>query len=129
MDFKLRLYEGDISSLSSLHNITLCNITIIDKNSKFERPRVIESNAKKFGYTVEIKGKFLNGGGSHSSPCITFKGKYIDIIVRNFPRYPSFYQCKHTANNIKNGYFNPKETLHDGFPVWEKYRQLEITLL
>lgn len=126
-NFTLRMYQGEATSLSTVSHIEISDICVLAKDDKFEKPRTYKAQLKKHKFSVEVKGTLFKGGGSHSSPCITFKQDYIDIVVCNFPRYPAFYQCKYIAQNRTDPkWFNPKETLHDGFPTWEKFRKLEI---
>ena len=127
MDFTIRLHKGEATSLADIRDITISGITILRKDSKYQTPFVVEGNAKKFGYSVETKGTFLKGGGSHSYPRITFKGDYIELRVKNFPRFPAFYQDKSAALSCIRGW-GYTNYLNKGFPVWEKYRKLEIIL-
>lgn len=123
MDFTIRIHQGEQTSLSDLRNITISNIALITKRHKYDMPHIIRSNRDKFGYSAKVKGKFYKGGGSHSYPRICFKGDYIDIEVKDFPRYPAYGQDKYEARNIMNGY---NSILNDGFPMWQNYRKVEI---
>lgn len=80
-----------------------------------------KGNQKKFGYSIELSKPFNKVSGSNSYPNLTFKGEYIDIIIKNFPRYPCFCQNKYAARNILNGY---KDT--NSFPTYLEYRKLEF---
>lgn len=51
----------------------------------------------------------------------------MDITVKNFPRYPAFYQDKYVARNAINGY--PILETDNGFPLFLQYRKVEIRLL
>lgn len=91
-NFIIRLSKSKSNScLYSLSDITISGITIINKNAKFELPK-ITNNINKFGYNINIKGNFLRVGGSNSYPVITFKDEFIDIEIKNFPRFPAFYE-------------------------------------
>lgn len=125
MDFLIRLHKGDTTSLADIRDITISGITILRKDSKYQTPFILEGNAKKFGYSVKVRGKFLKGGGSHSYPCISFKGEYIELEVKNFPRFPAFYQDKYAARSCMQGW-GYTNYMNKGFPIWENYRKLEI---
>jgi len=126
-NFTLRLYKDEVNNivLSSLQNITIADITLISKLSKFEEICVHNGNQKKFGYKINILGKFNKVSGSHSTPTLSFKGNYIDIEVVNFPRYPAFYQATYAARNCLNGYGYVNE-INNGFAHQLKYRKIEI---
>ena len=124
-DFTIRLYQGEKTCLSDLKEITISGITLIKKNFKHQRPFIVEGNLKKFGYELKVKGRFLDCGGSHQYPCISFKKEYIDIEVKNFPRYPAFLQDTSAAKSCLNGY-GYINYINDGFPNWLKYRKIEI---
>lgn len=122
-NFKLRIHQSSSNScLYSLRNITISNITIIDKYGKFQAP-VITKNAQKFGYSVNIKGKFAKVGGSNTYPCITFKPKYIEIEIKNFPRFPAFAQDRSpflmdiNSINLTFGYFTERIEILEIIPI------------
>lgn len=82
-------------------------------------------NQRKFGYTVSTSKKFSPVSGSHSYPNLSFKGDYIDILVKNFPRYPVFTQDKYAVRNCLNGYGYTNYP-NKGFPKQLLYRKIEI---
>ena len=126
-NFILRIHRDTTNNvvLSSLQNITVSDITLISKPSKFEDICLHNGNQKKFKYKMKILGKFSKVSGSHSTPTLSFKGDYIDIEVKDFPRYPSFYQSSTSARNCLNGYGYVCE-LNSGFAHQLKYRKIEI---
>lgn len=125
-DFTIRLYQSkSLSCLDVIDNITFSNITLVSKDTKYQKPYVVEINKKKFNYEIEFKPQFMKVGGSHSSPCITFKGKYIDIHVKNFPRYPVYYQDCYAARSCLSGY-GYTNYLNDGFPYESIQERIKI---
>ncbi len=126
IDFTLRLYKDTVGmpGLSSLRSITISDITLVSKPCKFGDVCMHKGNQRKHKYTIELSKKFSKVAGSHSSPILHFNGEYIDIIVKNFPRYPAFYQCKHEARNILTGWASLG--IHDGFPIQLQHRKLQI---
>jgi|SRR5690349_4196501 len=127
MDFTIRIHKDTCNNivLSSLNSIIISNITLISKPSKFEDICLHKSNQKKFGYSIILSKPFNKISGSHSTPTLSFKGEYIDIIIKNFPRYPSFGQDYMVAKNCLNGY-NYTNYLNKGFPKQLLYRNIEI---
>ena len=125
-DFTLRLYQPKSKScLDTISNITISNITLVKKDTKYQIPYVVEINKKKFNYEIEHKPKFHKIGGSNNYPCITFKGKYIDIHVKNFPRYPAYYQDYYAVRNCLNGWGYTNH-LNNGFPYEGIQERIEI---
>lgn len=129
MDFTFRLYKDTTISviLSSISHITISNITIVSKPAKFDGVCFHNGNQKKFGYSISLSKPFNKVSGSHSSPSLTFKGEYIDIIIKNFPRYPVFTQEYYAAKSAIQGYgyynFSNK-----GYPIWTEHRKFEFII-
>jgi len=120
MDFIFRLYNGPGNWLiDDISEITISGITVVSKPEKFGGVCLHKGNQKKFGYTIEIPKPFLKVAGSHSYPELAFKGKYIDIILRNFPRYPCFGQDKHSGPGWSG----------TPFPRWTEIRKTEFIKL
>lgn len=109
------------SCLEDINEITISGITILSKREKFGGVCLHKGNQRKFGYKINIKGKIYPVAGSHSYPIIAFKGKFLDIELENFPRYPSFGQDKYAARNVLNGY-----SAVESFPTWTEYREFEF---
>ena len=128
--FVLRIWQDQTMNpvLSYLNNITISDITLVSKDQKFGGLCLHKGNQKKFGYTMELSKQFNNVSGSHSTPNLSFKGQYIDVIVKNFPRYPSFGQDYNAARNCMNGW-GYTNYLNDGFPHQLKYRKIEFLTL
>lgn len=121
-DFTLRIYQGKSSWLrGEINDITVSNITLVSKPEKFGGVCMHKGNQRKFGYTIELSKKFRRVSGSNSYPNLTFKGDYIDLIVKGFPRFPCFGQDKYAARNILNGWTDDKS-----FPTWHEYRKFEF---
>jgi hypothetical protein len=128
-NFIIRIHKSSTtSSLGFIQSITLSNITIISKPNKFNGLCLHQGNQKKYGYSIEIVGKFNAVSGSNSSPTISFKGDYIDIIFRNFPRYPAFYQDNTAARNYMEGW-KYTNYVNDGFTSYLLCRNIEIRRL
>lgn len=127
MDFTIRLYQGENTCLSDLTELTISGITILKKNFKHQKPFLVEGNIKKFGYTAKVKGKLLSNGGSHQYPCISFNRDYIDIEIKNFPRYPAFTQDIYAVKSCLQGY-GYTNWLNNGFPKWLMYRKIEFII-
>jgi hypothetical protein len=108
-----------------LNSITISNITLITKPSKFEDICLHKGNQKKFGYSISLSRAFNKISGSNSTPTLTFKGNHIDIKIKNFPRYPSFGKEDSAARNCLNGY-DYANYLNKGFPHQLLYRDIEI---
>lgn len=127
MNFTIRIYKDTFNNvvLSSLNSITISNITLITKASKFEEVCLHKGNQKKFGYSITLSKPFNKVSGSNSTPTLSFKGKYIDIIIKNFPRYASFGQEISAARGCLNG-FGYTNYLNKGFPHQLLYRKIEI---
>jgi hypothetical protein len=127
-NFIIRIYKDETRNpiLSDLSDITISDITIISKPTKFGKICEHNGNKKKFKYTFNLNKQFNYASGSHSSPNLSFKGEYIDITVKNFPRFPVFTQCKYQAKNIMNGY---NVHLNNGFPIQLLYRKIEIIII
>lgn len=122
MDFTLRIYQGESSwLLGEIPEIIISDITILSKPGKYGGVCMHNGNQKKFKYSIKLSKNFNKVSGSHSYPNLTFKGDYIDIKIKNFPRYPCFAQCKYAARNILNGY-----TGYNSFPNYLKYRRIEF---
>lgn len=99
MNFTLRLFKGTYSN-EYYSTLTLSDIHIIGKDGKFEPARIFKGNQKKFKYVINIKGQFSKVAGSNSYPLLWWKGEYIDIEIKNFPRFPVIAQDWHVARNI-----------------------------
>lgn len=128
MDFIIRIYQPSQStSLAYFDELTISNITILRKYHKYDLPKLIDYNLKKFNFDVKIIGKFLKQGGSHNYPTITFKNNYIELLIKNFPRYPVFTQDYYVAKNIINGYSG--NSISNGYPIYLDYRKVTITIL
>lgn len=127
MNFTIRIHKDTCNNvvLSSLNSITISNITLITKPSKFEDACLHKGNQKKFGYSMSLSKPFNKISGSNSTPTLTFKGDHLDIIIKNFPRYPSFGQEYSAARNCLNGY-GYVNYLNKGFPHQLIYRNIEI---
>lgn len=126
MDFILRIYNSSRNStLEDIDEITISNITLLSKQSKLGGVCMHKNNQKKFGYSIELSKKFAKIAGSNSYPILAFKGEFIDIIVKNFPRYPSFGQSKFAARSCLNGY-GYVNYFNKGFPNYLKYRTLKF---
>lgn len=124
-NFTIRLYQGQGTCLADVSSITISGITIIKKDSKHQKPFIVKGNCKKFGYSAEVKGKLFSAGGSIAYPCITFRGEYVDIEVKDFPRYPAFCQDYIAARSCLQGW-GYTNYLNKGFPNWLLYRRIEI---
>lgn len=129
-NFTIRIYKDECRNptLSDLNNITISDITIISKPYKAGGICEHSGNRKKFKYTILLSKSFNSVSGSHSYPNLSFKGEYIDITVKNFPRYPAFYQDKYAARDCLNGY-GYTNYLNMGFPHQLLYRNIEIKLI
>lgn len=129
-NFIIRVYKDECRNptLSDLQDITISDIKIISKPFKFGGICEHNGNRKKFGYNFTLSKKFNKVSGSNSYPNLSFRGEYIDIIVENFPRYPSFYQDKYAVSNCLKGY-GYSNYLNNGFPHQLLYRKIEILTL
>lgn len=127
-NFILRIYKDTTGNpvLSYISDVTISGITLISKDMKFGGLCLHKSNQKKFKYSIELSKAFNHTSGSHSSPNLSFKGEYIDIIIKNFPRYPSFGQCHYYARNILNGAKPNGLPMGNGFPHQLNYRTIEF---
>lgn len=126
-NFTIRIYK-DLERnpyLSDLSSIVVRDIKILTKTMKFDGLCYHKSNQKKFGYSFTLSKPFNKVSGSHSSPCLSFKGDYIDIIVKDFPRFPAYYQDKYAANSFLSGY-GYTNFPNDGFPIQLLYRKIEF---
>lgn len=124
-NFTIRIHKDEYRhpTLTDLQNITISDITIISKPEKYGRICKHNGNKKKFGYDFTLSKSFSYAAGSHSSPILWFKGDYIDIIVKDFPRFPAFTQDKYSIQNALAGTYNG---LNNGFPHQLLYRKIEI---
>lgn len=127
MDFIIRIHKDTVNNpvLSSIQNITISNITLVSKPMKFGGICLHKGNSKKFKYTIELSKEFSQVAGSHSTPILHFKGNYIDIKVRSFPRYPAFTQSISSAKSCLNG-FGYTNYMNNGYPTYLAYRNIEI---
>lgn len=114
-NFILRIYNAPEEWFKEIQDITISNITLISKDGKCGQC-MHKGNQKKFGYKIEMPKNFNKWGGSHRYPSLTFKGEYIDIIVKDFPRYPSFGQYKYSVP----GYSGKP------FPEWLEKNKVEF---
>jgi len=128
-NFTIRIFKDKVNNpqLSQIDFIEISGVTLISKKSKIDGLCMHLGNQKKYGYKISISKKFNRISGSHSYPSLTFKGEYIDIVVKNFPRYPAFYQDKYAARNCLNGW-GYTNYLNKGFPHQLLYRKIEIIL-
>lgn len=129
MDFILRIYKRiETTTLADIQHIALSGLPIISKQTKFDGVCLHKSFQKKYGYSVEVKNpnKICKVAGSHTYPVIGFKGEYLDVVVKNFPRYPAIYADYHICRNIMNSNDAKHYMLNMQFPTWMKYRQFEI---
>ena len=118
-NFTIRIKQSNHSSfLYQTDEITISGITIMRKYNKFQYPKIIKSNLKKFGFDVNIKGQLHKVSGSNSTPTIAFKKEYLDIEVKGFPRFPCFNQDNVSVKNILKGY--SYNVVNNGFPFWIK---------
>jgi hypothetical protein len=124
--FILRIYQPQTNTiLASISDIAICDITLVSKPSNFDGVCMHLSNQKKHGYSIELSKPFNKISGSNSSPSLTFKGEYIDIYVKNFPRYPAYYQKQIAARDCMNG-FGYTNHINKGFMYQGDYRKIEI---
>lgn len=105
-----------------INTIEVSNIKIYGKYSKYDGFCEFKSNKKKFGYSYTINGAFSKVAGSHSSPILWHNKEYLDIEVKNFPRFPVITQDKYIARNLLNGNFQTT----NGFPHWVGNRKIEF---
>ncbi|MBO9592770.1 MAG: hypothetical protein J7599_07650 [Niabella sp.] len=129
MDFTVRIHKDECGNptLSYLRCITISGITIISKPGKFDGVCMHTGNQRKYGYKIELSRPFNKISGSNSFPSLSFNGEYIDIDVKNFPRYPAFYQDQSAAIGCLKGY-GYGNYLNDGFPHQLLYRKIEILI-
>jgi len=126
VDFTIRIHKPHISTcLADISDITVSNITILNKNFKHQKPYVVETNCKKFGFRAKVKGKLHHAGGSVRYPCISFNRNFIDIEIKGFPRYPSYCQDQISARNCLRGY-GCINSFNKGFPKFQEYRKIEF---
>lgn len=127
MNFTLRIYKDETRNpvLSDLQSITISGITLLSKPTKHSIC-YHNGNKKKFGYSIELSKPFHKVSGSHNYPNLSFKGEYLDVIVKDFPRYPAFYQDKYEARNIMNGMGH--NSMNHGFPIQLLHRRIEILI-
>lgn len=125
-NFKLRIYKPEkrYPVLTDISEITLSNITLLSKGNKYEGLCWYNGNKKKFGYSIELSKPLNKIGGSHRHPAISWEGDYIEIIIKDFPRYPCFSQDKYIGRNAMNG--NTINAINNGYPIWLEYRKVEI---
>ena len=126
-NFTIRLHQNKVVSiLSCIQAIVLSDIALVSKPTKHGDVCLHLSNQRKYGYTIKISKPFNKVSGSLTSPSLTFKGEYIDIEVKNFPRFPVVVQDKYTARNNMNGH--PCFDLNNGFPIQLLHRKIEILI-
>lgn len=127
-NFTIRLYRDEKRhpALTDIQNISISDIVLVSKTSKFDGLCLHKSNQKKYKYSIELSKPFKRAAGSNSYPILWFDGEYIDITIKNFPRYPAFYQDIHYVRNIMRGYSG--NSINDGFPIQLLYRKLEIKI-
>lgn len=125
-DFTVRIYKPESNScLNDISFIDISGITIVSKPNKFDGICEHKANQKKYKYTFSTKNKFLRVSGTNSYPTLNFRGQYIDIDVKNFPRYPAFMQCNMSEKLIINDNYSGND---NGFPTYLEYRKIEIIL-
>lgn len=124
-DFIIRIHQAKrINTLGDIDSIVISNIPILIKRHKYDDDLVAKNAVKRHKHSVLYpKNKVYKSGGSYRYPIICFKGEYLDISVKNFPRYPVFTQDKYCARNAINGYI---DSIFDGFPRYLKHRKVEI---
>jgi len=126
-NFTLRIYK-DIDRhpiLTDLNDITIAGITLVSKPHKFDGVCMHKSNQKKFKYSITLSKQFHKISGSHSSPTLSFVGEYIDLIIKNFPRYPAFYQNNQAVKSCLDGW-GYTDYLNKGFPHQLLYRNIQL---
>ena len=128
-NFTIRIHQDTARTvLSNIQSITIAGITILSKQSKFDGICWHLGNQKKFGYSFKLSRRFHWASGSNNYPTLTFDGKgYLDIIVKDFPRFPAFYQDEITARNYMNGWGYTNH-INQGFPIYLMYRNVEIII-
>jgi hypothetical protein len=128
-NFTIRIYKSTANTtLAGIQCLILSGLPIISKQNKFGGVCLHHTYQKKFGYTVELKHskRVTDAGGSHSYPVIGFKGEYLDIIVKNFPRYPAIYADYHACRYVNDPKYFYGAMLDQQFPAWTQYRKFEI---
>lgn len=123
-NFTIRVHKGEVTCLADMTDVTISNITLLNKYSKFDTPKLNKKNEEKFGYEAKVKGSLLKVGGSVSYPRITFNGEYFEIVVKGFPRFPVFTQEYSAARNALNGW--GYTGINMGYPNYLLYRKIEI---
>ncbi len=104
-NFTVRIHQDERRTcIGDIAELIVAGICLVSKPHKFGGVCQHIGNQKKFGYKMLITKKFAEVAGSHSSPMLAFKGKYLDIQIEDFPRYPVFCQDYTAARNILNGY-------------------------
>ena len=126
-DFTIRIYKDEVNNpvLSGIQQLQVSGITLVSKQEKFGGVCLHLSNSKRMGYRLQLSKRFNPVSGSHSTPLLTFYGKFIDVKVENFPRFPVFYQDQYAARNAMKGY-GYTNYLNDGFPHQLLYRKIEF---
>jgi len=125
-NFTIRIWQDELNNvvLSSIQDIVVSDITIISKQSKFGVPCMHNKNRQKFGYRISLSKSFNKVSGSNSHPTLSFKGEFIDVYIKDFPRFPSFCQDNNEARNIIGGW--GCNSLNFGFPHQLLYRKIEF---
>ena len=127
-NFTIRIHKPKVrTSLADLQYITISNITLLSKPTKFGDICLHLNNKRLFKYHIRLSKTFNKISGSNTYPTLSFNGDYIDIIVSNFPRYPAFYQDTLAVRNMLQGY-GYTNYMNEGFPTQLLYRNIEIIL-
>lgn len=126
-DFTIRIHQftGSGSTLGLFQNLWVSGYKIIGKPNKFGG--FIHHKHKGIETWFDYK-RIYNTGGSNSYPVIGFRGKYLDIHFKNFPRFPIVDEVSETSisyvemlkKNLKLGY-TPNR-----FSKWHEYRKVEL---
>ena len=99
-NFVLRVYKDSYQPIwYDFNRIIISDIVLITKPGKFISANFHNQNQKKFGYRLNPQAKFKKVAGSNSAPILSFTGEYIDIIIKDFPRWPCLAQDFHNARN------------------------------
>lgn len=124
-NFTLRIHQDTLKSslLGYFRTLYVSNILILNKPSKFTR--VVRN--KDVDFYLNWKQLYIVSG-SNSYPVIAFKGDYLDITFRNFPRYPIVNHFSYTERSSVKTYIR---NLEAGYQIpackgWTEYRKVEI---
>lgn len=126
-DFTIRLYKDEdrCPTLSDISYLEISDLPIVSKTKKYGGFCFHETKKRKFGYSTKFSKRFTYATGSHSGTCLWFKGDYIDIHVKNFPRYPAFTQEMAAVRSCLSGW-GYTNWINNGFPKQLLRRKIEI---